>query len=294
MSDNLIAVIGIHKDLDSAKDNLSNIASLHNDNKLAERIATAIVTSKGGKLVGEIRGNLVVEVPMNEAECLREIQEQISEKCNIQPTIGVGSDMTEAQMAFKYAETEAPGHIKVYDSEVAQSINTQQDFAAANPDDKVRKAEGDDDYTPISDEDKLKVKQALQMIKNNKPLFDQMKQQAPEVYAGVVAIVSSLQMIFQEEKIKRDQKVAEVIQNLADAMQQKRDQKNNEDRTGIITNLDIDNQLNEEQKAEEFHNKRRDMNEKDKRSRSKAKKYAGKVGHSNPEFFHRLAKAFKV
>lgn len=293
MSDKLIAVIGIHKDLSATHDSLSNVAVLENDNKLAERIASSAVTSRGGKVVGEIRGNLIIEIPMAEAEVLKEIQEDISEKCSMHPTIGVGSDMSEAQMAFNYADKNTPGHIKVYDHEVAGSIDTEQDFAAANPDDKVRKSEGDD-YNPISPEEKLKVKLALEMIKKNKPLFDQMKQQSPEVYAGIVGVINSLQLIFKEEKIKRDQKVAEVIQNLANKMQQKRDEKIGKDKNEIISNLDIDKQLNEQQDKAEFHEKRNEILAKDKVSRSKAKKYAEKIGHNNPEFFHQLAKAFKV
>jgi hypothetical protein len=294
MADTIVAVIGIHKEMSDTEDSLSNVASLHIDNDLSEKIASSIVTSKGGRVVGQIRGNLIVEIPIAEAKCLKDIQEQMSDKTYMTPSIGVGANMEEAQMAFQYADKNTPGHIKVYDSEVMQSIDTGQDFAAANPDDKVRKAEGDDDFNPISDEEKLKVKLALEMIRQNKPLFDQMKQQAPEVYAGIVGIVSSLQLIFQEEKVRRDQKVAEVIQNLANAMQQKRDQKNNQDRTDIISNLDIDKQLNEEHSMEQFHAKRNEQLGKDKQSRKKAKKYAQKVGHTNPEFFHRLAKAFKV
>jgi hypothetical protein len=292
MPENIIAVIGIHKDLSDTEDSLSNVAAIHIDNDLAEKIASSIVASKGGRIVGQIRGNLIVEIPIAEAECLKDIQEQMMDKSHISSSIGVGSSMEEAQMAFRYADKNSPGHIKVYDTDVMQSIDIDQDFAAANPDDKVRKSE--DDFNPISDDEKLKVKLALEMIKQNKPLFDQMKQQAPEVYAGVVGIISSLQLILQEEKVKRDQKVAEVIESLANAMQQKRDEKNKKDTHDIIGNLDIDKQLNDSHQMEQLHARRKEDLEKDKISRKKAKKYAQKVGHPNPEFFHRLAKAFKV
>jgi hypothetical protein len=288
--DNVFAVFGLHKELDSVNDNVSNLTDEVKDNKLAEKIVEQGISHATGKVIGMVRGLMVVELSVENASALKDIQQQIVDQGIDPVSVGVGSTIEEAQMAYEYCEKNMHGQIKVYDNEVMSDIEKEAGNLTAAA--EVKKAEGDD-FNPISDEEKMSIKQALDQIKQNKQLFDQIKQQSPEVYAGVVGIVNSLALMLKEEKVKKDQKVAQVISNLANAIQEKRDRKNVQDKDSIINELNVKDQLDKDVDWDRYEETRRKGKEEDKASRAKAKDYAKKVGHTNPEFFHQLLKAFK-
>lgn len=288
--DNVFAVFGLHKELDSVNDNVSDLTNQVKDNKLAEKIVEQGISHAAGKVIGMVRGLMVVEVSVDNADVLKDIQEQIADQGIDPVSVGVGSTIEEAQMAYEYCQKNMYGQIKVYDNEVVSDMEKEAGNLTTAA--EVKKAESDD-FNPISDEEKLTIKQTLDQIKQNKQLFDQIKEQAPEVYAGVVGIINSLALMLKEEKVKKDQKVAQVIANLANAIQEKRDRKNVEDKDSIINELNVKDQLGKEVDLDRYNETIQKTREKDKASRAKAKEYAKKIGHTNPEFFHQLLKAFK-
>jgi len=288
--DNVFAVFGLHKDLDSVNDNVSDLTNHVKDNKLAEKIVEQGISHAAGKIIGMVRGLMVVELSVENASSLKDIQQQIVDQGIDSVSVGVGSTIEEAQMAYEYCQKNMYGQIKVYDNEVMSDIEKEAGNLTTAA--EVKKAEGDD-FNPISDEEKMSIKQALDQIKQNKQLFDQIKEQSPEVYAGVVGIVNSLALMLKEEKVKKDQKVAQVISNLANAIQEKRDRKNVQDKDSIINELNVKDQLDKDVDWDRYEETKQKSRADDKASRAKAKDYAKKVGHTNPEFFHQLLKAFK-
>jgi hypothetical protein len=288
--DNVFAVFGLHKDLDSVNGNISDLTNEVKDNKLAENMVEQGISRVAGKVIGMVRGLMIVELSVDNAEALKDIQQQIVDQGIDPVSVGVGSTIEEAQMAYEYCEKNMHGQIKVYDNEVVSNIEKEAGNLTTAA--EVKKAEKDE-FNPISDEEKMSIKQALDQIKQNKQLFDQIKEQSPEVYAGVVGIVNSLALMLKEEKVKKDQKVAQVISNLANAIQQKRDRKNVQDKDSIVNELNVKDQLDKDVDLDRYEETKRKSKEDDKASRLKAKDYAKKVGHPNPEFFHQLLKAFK-
>ncbi len=288
--DSVVAVFGLHKELDSVNDNVSDLTNEVKDNKLAEKIVEQGVSHAAGKVIGMVRGLMVVELSVDNAQALKDIQQQIVDQGIDPVSVGVGSTIEEAQMAYEYCQKNMYGQIKVYDNEVMSDIEKEAGNLTSAA--EVKKAEGED-FNPISDEEKMSIKQALEQIKQNKQLFDQIKEQSPEVYAGVVGIVNSLALMLKEEKVKKDQKVAQVISNLANAIQEKRDRKNVQDKDSIINELNVKDQLDKDVDWDRYEETKNKSRADDKASRAKAKDYAKKVGHTNPEFFHQLLKAFK-
>lgn len=214
MSSSIVAIIAIHDSLESLPNDLDLLAQKTKKFEYAQHIIDTLVASKGGRIIGQVHGSEIVELPIEAAEVLREIHERLQDDVGIKPEIGVGENSHQAAEAVAFAKENAPGSIKVYSPEMTdeESESVKDPEVAVGPDDVMAKSE--QPYQSVSPEDKQKIGQTLAMIQQNKELFDQMKQQSPEVYASIVGVVQSLTAMIEHDKIAKEQVLVDMIDQI--------------------------------------------------------------------------------
>ena len=288
----IVAIIALHDSLQESDNDLNAIAEKAARYEQARRIVTTLSSSKGGRIIGLIQGNEIVELPIEAAEVLREIHERLNTELNIKPEIGVGEDSQQANKALEYAKKSAPGTIKVYkpDMEEESSLSVKEPEVAVGPDDIVKKSE--DQYNPVSQGDKEKIAQTLALVQHNKDLFDQMQQQAPEAYQGVVSVIQSLALILQQDKIAKEQQLVEMLDKLNEQVKKERENKAKGQKKKFDKQIKRHGKVQDKEK-QESHDKAFDVaHKKHARGRKDAQEFAAQNGGDH-KFFHKLLNAFR-
>lgn len=226
MSSNFIAIISfddgrIYRDL-------SEIKSQEEKFNSAMKLAHALVSQASGDIVGHIKGDVIAELPVENAEVLKEICKRIRHEIGFVCTIGVGDDTREASIALQDAQKNKK-NIKVF----TKDLNEDEKTVAIGPDDKIYKAE---DYKPIENLDKEKLRQAVALLSQNKDLFDQVKQSAPDLYEAITAVSLSLAEIVHADK-ERKQKESDEMVNTINKHLETNNQKYKEEKEQIINEI---------------------------------------------------------
>lgn len=160
----------------------------------ATRIVHVLISQAAGDILGQVKGDIIAELPVDNVECLREIVDQIAHTLPLRCNVGVGEDSRCAMAALKQGKAEKKP-IKVYTKELGdQPVEKSEDLSKAD----------EPDFQPIDHLDKQKLEAAVQSLQQNKPLFDQMKQSAPELYQAVVAVAMSLAEIVEADKESKE------------------------------------------------------------------------------------------
>lgn len=221
MIDEIVVVFGF-SDAQAQEQDVDVIAEAHKKLESARRMIFSLITSKGGRAIGQVHGNEIVVVPVEQSSVVKEVHERLMDELGIANTIGVGEDAKEAMKALDYAKKAAPGTIKVYSGTMGDdelNVNPQS-VATGEQDQPMQKSEK---YVPVSQDEKTQIAQILNDVNANKPVFDSLAQQAPDVYANVVSVVQSLALILQQDKKAQEDHIAKMIQKINDHLNKQTD-----------------------------------------------------------------------
>jgi hypothetical protein len=187
MSTKIIAIIGfddgkVYRDVEDIKLQAQRLES-------ATRVVHVLISQAYGQIIGQSKGDLICELPLDNAECLREICEEIR-RVPLRCCIGVADDSRKASLALIKARTDSTG-IRVYNIDMEpREFQKSEDLFKA---DKL-------DFKPLDSMDKEKLQGVVQTLQQNKGLFDQMREQAPDLYSAVTNVAMSLAEIVAADK----------------------------------------------------------------------------------------------
>ena len=214
MISEIVCIFGFSDDHAEEQD-VDLIAEEHRKLESARRMIFSLVTSKGGRAIGQVHGREIVVVPVDQSDVIKEVHERLTDELGIANTVGVGEDAKQAMQALDYAKGAAPGSIKVYTPTMADD----GDGDMVKPESVVTGEQGipvqkSERYVPISQDEKTQIAQILQAVQANKQVFDALKQQSPDVYANVVAVIQSLTAMLAEDKKDQEAHVANMIKKI--------------------------------------------------------------------------------
>lgn len=215
MIDEIVVVFGF-SDAGSEEQDVELIAETHRKLEGARRMIFSLITSKGGRAIGQVHGKEIVVVPVEHSDVVKEVHERLADELGIANTVGVGEDAKQAMAALSYAKDAAPGSIKVYSATMADDGDGEMNI---KPESVVTGEQGvpvqkSEKYVPISQDEKTQIAQILQAVQANKQIFDALQQQAPDVYASVVSVVQSLATMLAEDKKDQEDHIAKMIQKI--------------------------------------------------------------------------------
>lgn len=291
---NIVAVVSIHESSDKLPNSLDDVAEKAKSYDMARKLVSTLSASKGGRIIGMIEGNEIVELPISAAEVLKEIHQRLKEEIGLDCEIGVGEDSREAFEALRYAKRHSEGSIKVYRPEFeAEESSESHEISDGLSNDIKESIHKSEDYQPLEEEDKKKIAQILMIIQDNKQMFDQMKQQAPEVYGGIVSLVQSISAILQYDKVARDQHLAEMIGKINEQVQKEKQKTMKGHGKEIDRNIKKQSKVQEKKKSEDSDAISRLFMKKQALARNNATQFAEDNGHDDPQFLVRLLSAFR-
>lgn len=226
MSSNFIAIISfddgrIYRDL-------SEIKSQEKQFDTAMRLTHALISQASGEIVGHIKGDVIAELPVEDAEILKEICQRIKAEAKLACTIGVGDDTREASIALQDAQKNRK-NIKVF----TKDLNEDEKTVATSEDDKIYKAE---EFSPIDNLDREKLRQAVRLLSQNKELFEQVKQTAPDLHEAVTHVALSLAEIVHADK-ERKQKESDKMVDTVNKHLETNNKKYREEKEQIINEI---------------------------------------------------------
>jgi len=265
MIDEIVVVFGF-SDAQADKQDVEVIAEMHRKLESARRMIFSLVTSKGGRAIGQLHGNEIVVVPADQSSVVKEIHERLSDELGVANTVGVGEDAKEATEALNYARTAAPGSIKVYTPTMHDDgeLSIEPQSVAVGEQDKIQKSEK---YVPISEDEKMQIAQILQQVQANKQMFDQLQQQAPDIYASVVSVVQSLAGIMQQDKKNKEDHIAKMIAKITKYLQKQSAKQDEKYAKEIQRHIDRHSMKNESESRKKFKESSKRHIEKKKRER---------------------------
>jgi len=310
--DKIICVIRF-KELDAAT--ASDIELLLGHNKMkdtAKRHAVSMAAAVGGRDLGEHESDVVLEIPLEQANIIREIHSRILDDLETSTTIGVGDDLKDAKLALDWAIENRPATIKVFEPAVAQKKKTSDDddkFDYFNPAEVAIDEEGKpiqamqkaedgepedwaDDREAMSDETKQKIANIVQILQQKKEYLDSLKQSNPDIYQGVVALVQSVSSMAQAAKKADAKDHGKMITKIARHLD-KAHQTDIKDDAAQVLEMLIEAQEQEKQKADEEHQMRHSLAHRRYKQRHKeAREFSAKTG-ADVKFLLNLNRAMR-
>lgn len=274
----------------------SDIEILMSQNRIkkdAERHAVSMVTAVGGRYLGEHESDIVLEVPLDQANIIRDIHSRIEDDVETSTTIGVGDSIRDAKLALDWAIENRPGTIKVFEPAIAQDKASSEDedkFDYFKPEEvamdeegrpvHIRKSEDSwaNDKEAISDETRQKIANIVSMLRQKKEYLDSLQQTNPELYAGVAALVQSISSMAQaakESDAKDHSKLITQIAHHLDAAENS----TLEDESAKVLEMLIEAQKESQEKADEEHRVRHSLaHRKFKQKHKDAREFSKKHG----------------
>lgn len=269
MIDEIVVVFGF-SDSKAVEQDVELIAETHRKLESARRMIFSLVTSKGGRAIGQLHGSEIVTVPVDQIDVIKEIHERLGDELGMANTVGVGEDAKEAMQALDYAKRAAPGSIKVFsptmEDDGDQAIKPQS--VAVGEQDIMRKSEK---YVPISQDEKQKIAQVIQQVDANKQIFDSIRQQSPDVYASVVAVVQSLAAMLAEDKKDQEAHVEKMIEKINKYLKKQSDRHDQKYAKAIQREIDRHAVKRENDRRKDFDAARKRHSEQSKRERDHLK-----------------------
>lgn len=220
---------------------IDGIAEKHNQYEYARRLIQSVTASKGGRIIGQLQGNEIVTLPIDQVGTVREIHQRLNDEARCPCAVGVGEDAHQALEALEYANEHAPDTIKVYDF----NVNVDHDS-------KPEEMQKSEKYVPISEEQKTKVAQILQEVNNNRDFFNQLQAESPDIYATVVSVVQSLTSILQSDKEAQEKYVAKMIQKINDQLERHTGKRHGKVAKEIQKEIDRHHKSTEKDQRENF------------------------------------------
>jgi nucleotidyltransferase/DNA polymerase involved in DNA repair len=234
----VIAVIRL-RELDTALANAPDILLSYNKTRnQAKHLINSMTMSVGGHSQGEHQADIIIDLPLDNAEILKDIHYRLEDELDMSVTIGVGDELSDAKLACDWAIKNRPGTIKVMEPAIADETKESSDddkYDHFEPADVAMDEEGRpvnikksektqdwaDDSEAISPEMRQKVARIVQMLQQKKDYLNQLQQSNPEIYQGVLGVVQSISAMAQsakEEDAKRHSKmITKISRHLDDA-----------------------------------------------------------------------------
>ncbi len=222
------------KELDSAT--ASDIELLMNHNKIketAKRHAVSMTLAAGGREIGEHESDIIIELPIEQADVIRDIHSRIQDDLETSTTIGVGDELKDAKLALDWAVKNRPGTIKVMEPMIAETKASSDDedkYDYQEPEQvaieqesrpiPIHKSEDDkedwaDDSESIAPETKEKIATIVKMLQEKREYLQQLQQTNPDIYAGVVGVVQSISAMAQAAKDQDAKKHSKMMTKIA-------------------------------------------------------------------------------
>lgn len=283
---NIVALIGIHDHIENIPNNLEELADKAKLYEQARKLVSTLAASKGGKVIGMIEGNEIVELPLDAAEVLKEIHDRLSQEIGLDCEIGVGEDSRQANEALNYAKKNARGSIKVYRPEFEEE--SEENAADEIPQDIKEIISKSEKYQPIDENDRQKITQILLIIQQNKLIFDQLKLQDPQVYAGIVSLVQSINGILQYDKVAKEQHLAEMLDKLNKQVQKEKQKQVKSHGKEIDRHLKAKSKKQDKRDQKEDKAMLKSAKERHQAKLGDAQRFAEESGHHDPKFLVRL------
>jgi len=221
--DKVVAIIRIYKDhlIDSEGDLVARNQMVEEVGKLCQSCAsnhggqsTRIPASMG---IGDA---FKIEIDVQSVEIVRDIVEQAGDDMNVRLCAGVGHDIVEAKYAVENAEHEGPRSIKVYHPDMEESSEESSE--------DMNKSEGG----------KSEAIKLLDKIKASLPVFEQMKQERPELYQQAIVMMEGMIQAVAEQKgielKESDGDDAARIEYIIAQFQRQHDESENEEVAGSL------------------------------------------------------------
>ena len=238
MSDERVVAAIRLRELDTALANDPDILLSYNKTReQAKHFINSMAMSVGGHSQGEHQSDIVIDLPLDNAEILKEIHYRIEDELDMSATIGVGDELKDAKLACDWAIKNRPGTIKVMEPSIAEEAKESSEddkYDHFEPADvamdeegrpvNIKKSEQKHDWADesetISPQMRQKVAKIVQMLQQKKEYLNQLQESNPEVYQGVLGLVQSISAMAQsakEEDAKRHSKMMTKISRQLDA-----------------------------------------------------------------------------
>lgn len=186
----------IHFERDKVPLIVEEIHDLSSSYETVTRGIYSKVMQKGGFIIGQIRGDVIAEIPMESVDVLTEVKDFIKDLGQMKCNIGVGESSYEAKKALLFA-IEHSKSIKIYEA----GIDKTEDKQKQQPDDqRILKSE---EFEPIE----KKLVHIVQTLAENKDLFNKIKEASPALYASLVAIVAMTGKLVEKNKSDTNNKI---------------------------------------------------------------------------------------
>lgn len=284
--DTLIAVIRVNPS-QKKYNRLETISQKTLDFDRVYSLVLSNVQNFGGHIYGREGDDIYVEMPVKNAERLKNILEIAIHDLHIPVGIGVGEQLPQAIKAAEYTANNGLNQIKVYHP----SIEEQQED---NVGDAVPVAIGEGDniskceqYSLLKNEQKQKLQQAVQIISQNKQLLTQLQQSSPETYKSIVGALTAAAQIMEGKAEQEDiqNKQTDKVNQSMEKHHNRAQMKQIEAIRRKIADMDSDRLDQRREEQAKFHKSKR---AKEKAAHVKAARYALKTGHHSPTFLAKL------
>lgn len=262
--DKVIAIIKINKPSLLTLDDVESIVSFNKLKEEAKEIIATKILNVNTRFLGTYNDDFIVEIPLESAEILKKIYEELQSNLEITPTIGVGNDIRQADIAVKWAFKNMPGRIKIYEPwmEEDKKENTasikepqpkdlaieQQDKITHNSPEETHKSEPnennkidekkDDDFIAndegvLTEDSKKRLAIIVEMLKANSQTLESLREAAPEAYQAVLELVKSLYLVASHAKKQEQEKDSKAFSKVLEYI--KEAEKNHLDEQSIKT-----------------------------------------------------------
>lgn len=151
-----------------------------------DRLISAMITQKGGKVVGDYEGSTIVELPIGQSAVLKELKKRLLEEAGIRHTaIGLGETAEDALAAMKEASKDFT--IKVFRPEMIEQEKPVEtpSVAVGVEDEPVQKAEVSPDAQKV-------IADLVGKISNHKEYVESMRDANPAAYESIVEVMQAL------------------------------------------------------------------------------------------------------
>lgn len=301
--ENIIAAIRLQEIDTSLVDDPQILLTFNKKKETARHYVASMILSVGGRELGNHESDIIVEVPLDSANIIRNLHAKVKEDLELSTTIGVGDTLDEAKQALEWAIKHMDGTIKVMEPNMKELEGSASEETSNNdaPDDlaideqgpslAMVKAEKVDDYADaqesISDEMKQKIGKIIEMLRTNKEYIDSLKQKSPELYNGVHELVNSISSMVQAAKMEDVDKHAKMMTKVARFLEAAENKHLDKESSDILEHLIEAQEDHKQQKAMEGSIRHKKAETRFRTRRKMARDHAAKTG-ADPEFIMKL------
>lgn len=190
MSENFIGVLSFQEA--KIKADIAMMVKQGKNYEMATRLVYSELAACKGKVICEINGDIYFQLPVDEADALKIICQRLKDEERMWSRIGVGESVTQAEEAHEHLVFTEDFGIKVYE------------FKEIRKDEEPLVKADEDQWLNLDGSSTQKILQFLSVLKQNQPVIQQIAQMNPEIYQGIIGVVTSLSQIIELDKQSKD------------------------------------------------------------------------------------------